>query len=126
MKRSFLFSCALFLLLGGAGFAQTPGHLTVTVSAVAQADMPAGPVSGAKIIVVHWTHALHPTVIQDKMATTGQMGTATLDLPPGTYDVFVSASGLAPYAFRSDVESGGNATVAVKMKRAETHFRPTE
>ena len=126
MKRSVLLGCALFLLLSAAAFAQSPGHLSVTVTVTAQPEMPStGPVSGAKIIVMHWSHSLHPTIVQDQIATTGQMGTATIDLPPGVYDIFVASSGLVPAAFRREIVSGQNNSLAVTLTSAQSHLSPT-
>lgn len=80
---------------------------------------------GAKVIVVHWTHSqLHPQLVQDEVATTDQNGTCTIDLPAGTYDVFISARGLTPVAVKSDVEAGENTPLVVSLKAAETHLRP--
>ena len=84
-----------------------------------------GPVSGAKIIVMHWSHSLHPTIVQDQIATTGQMGTATIDLPPGVYDIFVASSGLVPAAFRREIVSGQNNSLAVTLTSAQSHLSPT-
>ena len=49
---------------------------------------------------------MHPAMVQDQVATTDKMGTCTLDLLPGVYDLFVSASGLSPYAVKVDVVAG--------------------
>jgi hypothetical protein len=80
---------------------------------------------GAKVIVVHWTHSqLHPQMVQDQVATTDQNGACTVDLPAGTYDVFISASGLTPVAVKRDIEAGENTPLIVSLKAAETHLRP--
>jgi hypothetical protein len=97
----------------------------VTVQTRPEAPAPAGKAIGAKIIVVHWTHSqLHSQMVQDQVATTDQNGTCTLELPAGTYDVFISASGLTPVAVKRDVEAGENTTLIVTLKPAETHLRP--
>src|ERR1700759_4752429 len=106
MQRSVLGMCFLLMLAAATASAQAPGRLTVSVTSAPRDSAPAAPVAGAKIIVVHWVHAqLHPSMVQEAVATTGQMGTANLELPPGTYDVFVTASGLAPAAFSREIVS---------------------
>jgi hypothetical protein len=127
MKRSVLLGCALFLMLSAAAFAQAPGHVAVTVTVAAQPEMPStGPVSGAKIIVMHWSaSSLHPTIVQDQIATTGQMGTATIELRPGVYDIFVASSGLVPAAFRREIVSGQDNSLAVNLTNAQSHLSPT-
>jgi hypothetical protein len=127
MKRSVLWGCALFLLLSAAAFAQAPGHLAVTVTVAPRSEMPSGgPVSGAKIIVMHWSHSLHPAIVQDQIATTGQMGTATIQLPPGVYDIFVAADGLMPAAFRREIVSGQDNPLIVSLNSAPSHLSPTQ
>ncbi len=117
--------CALLLLVSAAAFAQDRGRLVVTVQTRPDAPAPAGKAIGAKVIVVHWTHSqLHPQMVQDQVATTDQNGSCTIDLPAGTYDVFVSASGLAPAAIKRDVEAGENTPLIVSLKPGETHLRP--
>jgi hypothetical protein len=116
---------AVIFLLTVAAFAQDHGRLVVTVQTRPDAPAPAGKAIGAKVIVVHWTHSqLHPQMVQDQVATTDQNGTCTIDLPAGTYDIFVSASGLAPLAVKRDVEAGENTPLTVSLKPAETHLRP--
>jgi uncharacterized protein (DUF2141 family) len=127
MKRYLLPLCLLSLLLTATAFAQAPGHLEVSVSAAQQASLAASPVAGAKIIVVHWTQSqLHSSMIQEALTTSDQMGTAAIDLPPGTYDVFVSSQGLAPAASRINVQSGTRTQLPVKLNAAPTQLRPTE
>jgi hypothetical protein len=112
-------------LVPAAALAQDHGRLVVTVQTRPDAPAPAGKAIGAKVIIVHWTHSqLHPQMIQEQVATTDQSGTCTIDLPAGTYDVFVSASGLAPGAVKGDVEAGENTPLIVSLKPAETHLRP--
>jgi hypothetical protein len=124
--RSFLVRClALLFLLPAAAFAQDHGHLVVTVQTRPDAPAPAGKAIGAKVIVVHWTHSqLHPQMVQDQVATTDQSGKCTIDLTAGTYDVFISASGLAPVAVKREVEAGENTPLIVSLKPAEMHLRP--
>jgi hypothetical protein len=125
MKIFLSLCCALLLLVSVAAFAQEHGRLVVTVQTRPEAPAPAGKAIGAKIIVVHWTHSqLHSQMVQDQVATTDQNGTCTLELPAGTYDVFISASGLTPVAVKRDVEAGENTTLIVTLKPAETHLRP--
>ncbi len=87
--------------------------------------MPATETAGARIIVVHWTNSqMHPAMVQDQVATTDKMGTCTLDLLPGVYDLFVSASGLSPYAVKVDVVAGENAPLTITLKAGSMHLRP--
>jgi hypothetical protein len=125
MKSWLTICCALLLLLSVAAFAQERGRLVVTVQTRPDAPAPAGKAVGAKVIVVHWTHSqLHPQMVQDQVATTDQNGTCMVDLPVGSYDIFVSASGWTPVAVKRDVEPGENAPLIVSLKPAETHLRP--
>ncbi len=125
MRSWLLLCCALLTLVPAAALAQDHGRLVVTVQTRPDAPAPAGKAIGAKVIIVHWTHSqLHPQMIQEQVATTDQSGTCTIDLPAGTYDVFVSASGLAPVAVKGDVEAGENTPLIVSLKPAETHLRP--
>ena len=125
MKRWLVLCVALLLVIPGFAFAQDHGHLVVTVQTRPDAPAPAGKAIGAKVIVVHWTHSqLHPQMVQDEVATTDQNGTCTVDLPAGTYDVFISASGLTPVAVKRDVEAGESTPLIVSLKAAETHLRP--
>jgi len=123
MKRSVVLMCALFLAT--VAVAQDTGHLTVTVQTAPDATRPVAAAAGAKVIVVHWTNSgLHGTMLQDKVATTNQTGTCTIELPPGTYDVFVSAGELSPAAFRRDVRAGDTTSLVAKLKPAPSQFRP--
>lgn len=126
MKRcSLLLLCGLFLAT--LAVAQTSGHLIVTVKTAAEPTRPAAPAVGAKVIVVHWTSAgLHPTILQDQVATTNQMGVCSIELPPGSYDIFVSANGLAPAAFRREVAAGTSVSLLAGLKAAPTQLRPIE
>ena len=125
MRRYFPLYLSFLLLLATTVFAQDHGRLVVTVQTRPDAPAPAGKAVGAKVIVVHWTHSqLHPQMVQDQVATTDQNGTCTIDLPAGTYDVFVSASGLTPVALKGDVEAGESTPLLVSLKAGETHLRP--
>src|SRR3954452_14087848 len=107
MKRALLLNCAALVFLSCMSFGQATGQLVVSVQAASDANLPAAPANGVKVIIVHWTNTrLHPTLTQDQIAATDQMGRCTLQLPPGTYDVFLSANGLSPSAFRRLVKSG--------------------
>ena len=125
MRNRLCLWLVLLLLLPVAAFAQDHGRLVVTVQTRPEAPAPAGKAIGAKIIIVHWTHSqLHPQMIQDKVATTDQNGQCTIDLPAGSYDVFISASGLTPIAVKGDVEAGENTPLVITLKPAEMHLRP--
>lgn len=127
MKRSLLLMCA-FVLLTTAAFAQASGSLTVTVRSAPDSATVAGPIAGAKVIVVHWSNdGMHPTtMVQDRIATTNQMGTCTIELPPGTYDVFIAASELGPAAFRREVRPGATTSLSASLKPAPSHLSPVK
>lgn len=125
MKRALLMVCASLLLLTAASFAQRTGSLTVTVKRAPESGTTAGPVSGAKVMVVHWTNdGMNPTIFQDQIATTNQVGTCTVELPPGTYDVFIAASELGPVAFRREIKAGQTTSLAASLKPAPTDLKP--
>lgn len=127
MRRSALQLCAVILLLSAAAMAQATGHLTVTVQSSPEAAMPPGPVAGAKVLVAHWASPqLQATLVQDQVATSNQTGNVTLDLPPGIYDIFVSANGLAPAAYQREVVAGGNTSLFAKLRPAPTHLHPVK
>ncbi len=126
MKRSFSMLCSI-LLLCVASLAQANGRILVSVESSPDAAMPGGPVAGAKVVVSHWANSqLHPSLVQDQVATTNAKGDCTIELPPGTYDIFVSASGLTPAAYQRVVQAGGNLTVYAKLKAAPTRLHPVE
>jgi len=123
--KCFAIGLGLLFLLNTLSFAQDTGRLTVSVQSLAQPAMPEAPIAGGRIVVMHWTHSqLHPTMVQDTIATTNDMGTCTIDLPAGTYDVFVSSSGFNPAAFRRDVEAGVNNPLTMKLTVAPLHVHP--
>ena len=125
MRRCLPLYFAFLLLLATAGFAQDHGQLTVTVQTQPEPPSPAARAVGAKVIVVHWTHSqLHPQMIQDQVATTGTDGTCTIDLPVGSYDLLITAPGLAPQAVKRDVVAGETTPLVVILKAAPTHLRP--
>ena len=126
MKRILLLSC-LSLMLSVCALAQQSGRLQIKVERAPTMDSPGGPVMNAKAIVVHWTNpGLHPSLVHDQVATTNQMGTCTLDLPPGMYDVFVSVSDLAPAAFRREIKAGQTTELTVDLRSGPLHFRPVQ
>jgi|HubBroStandDraft_2_1064218.scaffolds.fasta_scaffold523209_1 hypothetical protein len=125
MRRGLPMYFAFLLLLASTAFTQDHGRLGVTVQTQPESPSPAGPAVGAKVIVVHWTHSqLHPQMVQDQVATTDANGTCTIDLPVGTYDVFVTATGLAPQALKRDVSAGETTPLVVVLKAAPTQLRP--
>lgn len=127
MKRSVLLICLSMLLPSLAAIAQETGRLDVTVQRAASMGSLAGPIVGAKVIVVHWTGAGgHPSLVQDQTANTNEMGTCTINLPPGTYDIFIASSELAPTAFRRSITAGGTVTLTATLRAAGSHFRPVE
>jgi hypothetical protein len=129
MKRNLVFAGLLTLLLGvaAAAVAQDKGRLEITVERVATANTLAGPVVGAKCIVMHWTNpGLHPTLFQDRIATTDQSGMCSVDLAPGIYDVFLSASELTPRAYQASVKAGATSSFILKLSPAGSRFQPTQ
>lgn len=125
MKRCSSLCMAAILLLAVAVSAQDHGQLAVTVQTQPDPPSPAGRAVGAKVIVVHWTHSqLHPQMVQDQVATTDANGTCNIDLPMGTYDVFITATGLTPQAVKRDVLPGESTPLVVVLKTAPTHLRP--
>ena len=127
MKRNLVFAGLLTLLLSVAATAQEKGRLNIIVERVASANTLAGPVVGAKCIVMHWTNpGLHPTLFQDRITTTDQSGMCSVDLAPGIYDVFLSASELTPRAYQVSVKAGATASYTLKMSPAASRLQPTE
>lgn len=113
------------LLVSAAAIAQDHGKLAVTVQTRPEAPTPPGRAIGAKVVVVHWTQSkLHPEMVQDKVATTGTDGTCTIELPPGTYDIFVTAAGLTPVAVKRDILPGETTPLVVSLKAAPMQLRP--
>jgi len=127
MKRTVLLNCAAMVFLSSATFGQAAGQLTITVKAAAEANLAAAPANGVKVIIVHWTNTgLHPTLTQDQVATTDQLGRCTVQLPRGTYDVFVSANGLSPSAFRRVVKPGESTSITTTLRPAPLELRPAQ
>ena len=127
MKRALALVCASVLVLVCMSVAQAPGRLVVSVQKAADPTLPAAPAIGAKVIVVHWgSSGPNPTMVHDRVATTNQMGTCTLELPPDVYDIFVTSSGLAPAAFRREVKAGETASVTANLKPAPFQLRPVQ
>lgn len=125
MRRCLPLYFIFFLLIASTAFAQDHGRLAVTVQTQPDPPSPAGRAVGAKVIVVHWTHSqLHPQMVQDQVATTDTNGTCTIDLPAGSYDLFITATGLTPQAVKSDVLASETAPLVVVLKAAPTHLRP--
>jgi len=127
MKRALLLNCAAIIFLSCVTFGQAAGQLVITVTAASEASLPATPANGVKVIIVHWTSTgLHPTLTQDQVATTDQMGRCTVQLPRGTYDVFLSANGLATSAFRRVVKPGESASIITTLRAAPLQLRPAQ
>ena len=127
--RRFLLLTSSMLLLSVAAFAQQTGTLTVSVQQVAQPGLPntPAPAMGAKVVVVHWTNnGGHPSLVQDEVGTTNQMGTCTMNLPAGTYDIFVAASELAPASFRREIKAGATTSVTAHLRPAPLHLQPAQ
>ena len=127
--RRFLLLALPLMLFTVMAFAQQSGTLNVTVQQTANPGLPntPAPVYGAKVVVMHWASELggaQPTLMRDQIATTNQMGECVISLPPGTYDVFVTANGSAPAAFRREVKAGENNALTANLRPAPTQFRP--
>ncbi len=127
MRRFLLLSCVLLLVFGSSAIAQETGRLQISVQRAGTTSSLGGSVMGAKVIVVHWTNPGQSTsLVHDQVATTNQMGTCTVDLPPGTYDVFVSSSDLAPAAFRRKIKVGQTTSLTATLRSAPLHLRPVQ
>ncbi len=127
MKRSLLLVGLSLAVFCAAAVAQETGRVEITVQRAAGMGSLAGPVDGAKVIVMHWTDSAgHPSLVQDQTATTNQMGNCTINLPPGTYDIFVASSELAPAAFRRDVKVGEAISITATLRTAGSHLRPID
>ena len=127
MRRFLLLSCFSLLWLSVSAIAQDTGRLEVTVQHAAAIGSPAGPVMNAKVIVVHWTNeGMHPSLVQNQMGTTNQLGICVFNLPPGTYDIFVASSELAPTAFRREIKVGETTSLTASLRSSPLHFRPVD
>jgi hypothetical protein len=127
MKRSLLFVGLSMLLFSLGAVAQDTGHLNITVQRAATMGSAAAPIAGAKIIIVHWTNpGLQPSLVQDQVATTGPMGMYTTDLPPGTYDIFISWTDLGPAVFRREIKANATTSVTASLRAAPTQLRPLQ
>jgi hypothetical protein len=127
MKRSLLLVCFSLAVLGLSAAAQETGRLEITVQRAAGMGSLAGPILGANVIVAHWTNpGMHPTLVQDKILTTNQMGICVADLPPGYYDIFVASSELAPAAFRSEIKLASTTSLTANLRSTPQHFRPVQ
>ena len=126
MKSSLLLVALSMTVLCVAASGQESGRLDITVQRAATSGSLSGSVNGAKVIIVHWTDSGgHPSLVQDQTATTNPMGTCTVNLPPGTYDIFVAASELAPAAFRREIKASETTAVVAHLRPAPLHVQPT-
>jgi hypothetical protein len=125
MKRRSSLCFAVIFLLTVAATAQDRGRVTITVQTKADASGVIGQANGAKIMVVHWiAKQMHPTMMQDQVATADSEGECTLNLLAGVYDLFISANGLEPAAMKIQIEKGDNKPVTVTLGSGSTHLRP--
>ena len=125
MKRCSSLCVAIIFLLAIAAAAQDRGRVTITVQTKADASGVVGQVNGAKIMVVHWTMSqMHSAMLQDQVVATDAEGKCNLNLPPGVYDLFISANGLDPAAMKVAIEKGDNKPVTVTLKSGSMHLRP--
>jgi hypothetical protein len=125
MKRCSSLCVAIIFLLAIAAAAQDRGRVTITVQTKADASGVIGQVNGAKIMVVHWTASqMHSTMLQDQVVATDAEGKCNLNLPPGVYDLLISANGLEPTAMKIQLEKGDNTPLTVTLKSGSMHLRP--
>lgn len=127
MKRCSSLFLVTILLLAVAASAQERGRLTITVQTKADASGVVGQANGAKVMAVHWTASpMHSTMLQDQVATTDAEGKCSLNLPPGVYDLFISANGMEPAAMKVQIANGENKPLTVTLKSGGTHLRPVD
>jgi hypothetical protein len=73
-------------------------------------------------VVVHWdstgSNYLKNNIgaKEDKIATTDASGEFSLDLPPGFYDVFISAAAFSPQCEKVRLNGKGTKRLGVKLK----------
>jgi|SRR5271165_1843999 len=127
MRRFLLMVSLSLLIVSVAAVGQETGRLEITVQRAAASGSLAGPIMGASVIVAHWTNpGMHPTLVEDKILTTNQMGVCSADLPPGSYDIFVASSELLPAAFRREVKLGTTTSFKANLSSTPLHFRPID
>ena len=78
-------------------------------------------------VVIHWDRVGLTGVKKnvgtkaDKSITTNETGHFSLDLPPGVYDVFVSAAGFSPHCDKIVIrEKGRNYNAKLTVSRMQT------
>ena len=79
-------------------------------------------IRGARVLV-HWDASgasvglrSNVGVKQDLTAETNERGEFEMEVPPGFYDVFVSATGFTPYSNKIRLRAGEPATYKAKLK----------
>lgn len=108
------------------------GLLTISLLAVRVSAAPMGTfagavmdstgavVSGATILIQHWTpeentaHHMNPSV--DPMIRTDSRGRFSIQLPPGLYDIFVSYPAFSPFAKKVRIEPNKVTTLNPKLR----------
>jgi hypothetical protein len=112
MRKSLLLVC-IVLSVACSGLAAT---LSGTVRDSKGAVIPRAHV------VVHWDSAgsnyLKDNIgtKEDKITTTDANGEYSLDLPPGFYDVFISAAAFSPHCEKVRLNGKGTKRLEVKLK----------
>ncbi len=83
-------------------------------------DAMEAPLPGAVVFVHHWKlkgHSLNdPQSVMEPVVRTDSQGRFSVQLPPGTYEVFVAYPTFAPYAKRVRVESGRELILECKLE----------
>jgi hypothetical protein len=117
-RRTFriLLFAGLSLLFGFTAFSADPGTLSGTVMDEQGAAIPNGHV------IVHWDSAGLDGVTDnigvrnDEIVTTSPTGHFSLELPPGVYDVFVTAPGFSPHCEKLTLKAQGTHRYEVRLK----------
>ena len=97
----------------------TPGRAAILSGTVRDSE---GAVIPRAHVVVHWDSAgsnyLKDNIgtKEDKIATTDANGQYSLDLQPGFYDVFISASAFSPHCEKVRLNGKGTKRLDVKLK----------
>jgi len=97
----------------------TPGRAAILSGTVCDSE---GAVIPRAHVVVHWDSAgsnyLKDNIgtKEDKIATTDANGQYSLDLQPGFYDVFISASAFSPHCEKVRLNAKGTKRLDVKLK----------
>jgi carboxypeptidase family protein len=110
----------MIILLAGAASALAASARTTFRGIIT--DPEGAAIRGARILV-HWDPSgaavglkSNVGLKQDLTIETNERGEFVSDLPPGFYDVFVSAAGFTPYSSKVRLRPGEPATYKAKLK----------